>query len=576
MEIKRKPAPSLGPVDYGVVHQPLTPNPPPPYSPSPYRAYSPYSASPSSPQSPSYFPPLPPRPVTRSPSPSLNPLSLQPPHSLPRYRSQPNLRGGDLPSPQPSPAVARAETSLPATTSEKSTFSADARYFLGGLIHHPSESTKHYSILRHSHGIVFYRGPTTSVTVSIFADTPLSADRSLWLQCKGWSGKTGMRAKALFGLHDDWLNVTPPLAVRVDQVQPNKERTWQRDIAKFYKKASKRVRDTHRLRETVIARIPPDAEDGYFQLILCQGEKKVLCRSPVFRILSTSMDPSSLRGASLTTMPLELGAMVAGKYAQVAASRVVTPVTAVAGAASDRYRPGWVKESAIKTAYGTAYGAIQPGRGPAPDAAVPPSVEDGPQEPYPLDFTARASQTLDPTRIPVKIPSDIQDKLRGYFFGWVQTPDQVWQIVILSVRLWDASQATGPVSFSQTTRKIAVLRFLHEPPTQAPSSIRLRILGFLRPDVPPPSARTQLDLAAARQAAADEALLADQYDTEYVQALLDHPLWGSDAADRRGWLDRTRDGAGNLITQGKKMAERVGVRSGVEQESMGGYYIVRD
>lgn len=385
-----------------------------------------------------------------------------------------------------------------------------------------------------------------------------------------------MRAKALFGLHDDWLNVTPPLAVRVDQVQPNKERTWQRDIAKFYKKASKRVRDTHRLRETVIARIPPDAEDGYFQLILCQGEKKVLCRSPVFRILSTSMDPSSLRGASLTTMPLELGAMVAGKYAQVAASRVVTPVTAVAGAASDRYRPGWVKESAIKTAYGTAYGAIQPGRGPAPDAAVPPSVEDGPQEPYPLDFTARASQTLDPTRIPVKIPSDIQDKLRGYFFGWVQTPDQVWQIVILSVRLWDASQATGPVSFSQTTRKIAVLRFLHEPPTQAPSSIRLRILGFLRPDVPPPSARTQLDLAAARQAAADEALLADQYDTEYVQALLDHPLWGSDAADRRGWLDRTRDGAGNLITQGKKMAERVGVRSGVEQESMGGYYIVRD
>lgn len=379
-----------------------------------------------------------------------------------------------------------------------------------------------------------------------------------------------MRAKALFRMHDDWVNATPTVAVRADQVDPNKERAWQRDIAKFYKKASKRVQ-THRLRETVVARIPPDAEDGYFQLILCHGEKKVLCRSPVFRILSASMDPSSLRGASLTTMPLELGALVAGTYAQVAASRVVAPVTAVAETVTARYRPGWLGETAIQT----AYEALKPDHGNAPDPAVPPSIENGPQPPYPLDFTARPSQSHDPCRIPVKVPCDIQDKLRGYFFGWARTSPDTWQMIILSVQLWDGSQQAGPVSLSQTTRNVSVLRLLHEPMPNPPSTLPVRIFGFLHPDIPPPSPRTETDLAAARQAAAEAAALAEQYDTEYVQALLDHPLWGPEAADRRGWFDRTKDGAGNVLARGQKMIERIGVRTGVEREGTGGYYIVR-
>ncbi|RDW87137.1 LipA and NB-ARC domain protein [Aspergillus mulundensis] len=564
MEIKRKPVPAPAPsIEYGA-QRPLTPNPPPPYS--RYVAYSPYS--PASPHSP-HFPPPPPR-FAPSPSPSPNP-SLQPPHSLPRYRSQPNLRAPPPLSPQnPNPPpLPRAETTVPAD-SEKSSFYADARHFLGGLISRPSESTKHYSILRHSHGIVFYRGPTTSVTVSIFADTPLPADRSLWLQCKGWSGKTGMRAKALFRMHDDWVNATPTVAVRADQVEPNKERAWQRDIAKFYKKATKRVQ-THRLRETVVARIPPDAEDGYFQLILCHGEKKVLCRSPVFRILSTSIDPSSLRGASLSTMPLEIGALVAGTYAQVAASRVVAPVTAVANTVTSRYRPGWLGETAVQT----AYEALKPEGGNGPDTTVPPSVESGPQSPYPLDFTARPSQSHDLSRMPVKIPSDIQDKLRGYFFGWARAGTDYWQMIILSVLPWDGSQHTGPVSLSQTTRKVSVVRFIHDSISNCPLTITVRILGFLHADMPLPSPRTENDLVSARQAAAEASLLAEQYDAEYVQALLDHPLWGPETADRRGWFDRTKDSAGNVLTRGQKIVERVGVRSGVEQEGRGGYYIVR-
>ncbi|KAL2801775.1 hypothetical protein BJX63DRAFT_151209 [Aspergillus granulosus] len=575
MEIKRKPAPTLSPVEYGVVQRPLTPNPPPPppYSPSPYVAYNPSTSySPASPHSPQ-FPPPP------SPAPSLSP-SLQPPrpHPLPRHRSQPNLR--PPPSQPPPPPVPRAETSLPppSETSDKSSFTADARHFLGGLIHHPSESTRHYSILRHSHGVVFYRGPTTSVTVSIFADAPLPADRSLWLQCKGWSGKTGMRAKALFRLQDDWVNVSPSVAIRADQVEPNKERAWQRDIGKFYKKASSRVRDTHRLRETVVARIPPDAEDGYFQLILCQGEKKVLCRSPVFRILSTSIDPSSLRGASLTTMPLEIGALVAGTYAQAMASRVMTPVTTVASTVTAAYRPGWLEQTAVMTAYEVSgIGNRSEQDEPAPNA--PPSIENGPQAPYPLSLTARPIQPLDHTRISVKIPSDVQDKLRGFFFGWARlVPDQPWQMAILSVRSWDASAATGPVSLSHTTRKVAALRLLHDSlPYPPPSTFTLRLLGFLRPDIPPPSARTERDLVAAHAAAAEAAMQADRYDTEYVHAILDHPLWGPEATpDRKGWFGRAKDGAGNAVMRGQKIIEKIGVRSGLEHEAVGGYYIVRD
>ncbi|KAL5333074.1 hypothetical protein BJX70DRAFT_406555 [Aspergillus crustosus] len=588
MEIRRKPAPTLSPVEYGFAHRPLTPNPrpahPPPYS--PYIAYSPYSPASPSPHSPHLqqlpppppFPPPPPR-FTPSPSPSYTSPTLQPPHSLPRYRSQPNLRN---PSLQPRPPVPRADTTLPTTTTtdpEKPTFVADARHFLGGLIHHPSESTRHYSTLRHSHGIVFYRGPATSVTVSIFADTPLPADRSLWLQCKGWTGKTGMRAKALFRVHDDWVNVSPSVALRSDQVDPNKERAWQRDIAKFLKKASRRIRETHALRETVVARIPPEAEDGYFQLILCHEEKKVLCRSPVFRIISTSMDPSSLRGASLTTMPLEIGALVAGTYARVAAAKVVAPVTTVATTVTSRYRPNWLTETAVMT----AYEAVKPGDGAAQDGPSPyatPMVENGPQPPYPFNFIAKPTQPLDHTHLSVKIPSDIQDKLRGYFFGWVRlSPESPWQMTILSILLWDGTTTTGPVSLSHTTRKASVLRLLNDPlPHLLPSSISIRLLGFLRPDVPPPTPRTEQDLLSARQAAAESAFMAENYDTEYTQAVLDHPLWDPDtAADKRGWFDKTRDGAGNVFTKGQKMIERIGVRSGVagEQEAVGGFYIVR-
>jgi len=204
----------------------------------------------------------------------------------------------------------------------------EARHFMGGLVAHPSVSNKHYSILRHSHGVVFYQGSNTSLAISIFVDEPLPKDRTIWMQCKGWSGKTGMRAKALFGLNDSWINVTPGLAIQPDQVNASDERAWQRDIKRFRKKASGNVQ-RHILRETAIIRVPVEAEDGYYQFVLCRGDqkRKPLCTSPVFRLISTSSDPSTLRGASLSTLPVELGLWVGGLYAQTTASNAISPVT---------------------------------------------------------------------------------------------------------------------------------------------------------------------------------------------------------------------------------------------------------
>ncbi|KAB8071364.1 hypothetical protein BDV29DRAFT_179294, partial [Aspergillus leporis] len=305
--------------------------------------------------SPSYTTPYSAPPPIPSPTPSTTRLRppLQTTTSTPNLRahkSNPNIRN----CPSAPPRSATSHPNSPTTASQGNALQkayGEVSHFLGGLIAHPTESTRHYTILRHSHGIVFYRGSTTSIAISTFSDTPLPPDRSYWLQSRGWTGKTGMKAKALLRLTDDWLDVTPSFALRKGQVDTADERAWQRDIGKFRKKAPSKLL-SHKLRETIVARIPVEAGDGYFQLNLCErGKKKVLCSSPVFRVLSTSLDPSSLRGASLTTMPLEVGAMVLGMYAQTAAQAVLNPATAKITNRLDAIKPGLAKQAAAEKAF---------------------------------------------------------------------------------------------------------------------------------------------------------------------------------------------------------------------------------
>lgn len=516
-----------------------------------------------------------------------------------------------------SAGVPRAVTDNGAVSSSPSAVQkayGEARHFLGGLINHPTESNKHFTIMRHSHGIVFYRGSTTSVTVSIFSDAPLPPDRTLWLQSKGYTGKTGMKAKALFRLHDDWVNVTPSVALRADQVNPASERAWQRDIAKFRKKAPAKVRDAHQLRETVMARIPVEAGDGYFQLVLCQDAKKrVLCYSPVFRVLSTSADPSSIRGASLSTLPLELGAMVLSTYAQTAAQTLLSPVASKVQNKVQSYQPSAVKQTAGQTAFslaglGDRIGSYLKPTGQGDEDAKaqdsPGDLDQGPIAPFPMDFKVRWQPTAAPQYElqdwPVvnltKVPDTILERLHGHFICWARfyqsdekgKPASDWYQSILSVVNIDPSTMTR-VDMSHITKRSTTLRILEDIPLPPQVKVQVRVMCFIRPEMPPPNAASEKELVEARQAAAEAARFADTYDVSYAQAILGHPAWEPDIPrsvpesqkENMSLLDRTKGGYAAARTRLEKTPLHwIGVRSETAQKMdlqvmLNGFYIVR-
>ncbi|PYI02632.1 lipa and NB-ARC domain protein [Aspergillus sclerotiicarbonarius CBS 121057] len=607
--LKRKPLPETSPD--GTIRGVITISPPTPQPPT-EKQHQKREPSPQPPPRPHRPPPV-----------YTAPLPIR--SATTHYDHNPQHRP---PSPLPPPRAATDLPTPPPSTAQKAYH--EARHFLGGLITHPTQSTKTTTILRHSHGVVFYRGSTTSVTISIFSTTPLPTDRTLWLQSKGWTGKTGMRTKALLRLTDDWLNVTPTLPIRAEQVDPADERAWQRDITKFRKKGPAKIRDTHVLRETVVVRIPVEAGDGYFQLVLCRGNKKVMCYSPVFRVLSTSLSPSSMRGASLSTMPLEMGAMVLGMYVQTAAEAVVSPVTSAIQNKVQPYEPNWVKRTAAETAYsvsgvgdrvdsvlgiGDDDGGGGGGEGTRDvQQGYQVALEDGPTTPFPVDFAARIEmEDNDGVRFRLgRVPDMILDRYHGVFFGWVRAegvgataqkgPGSApgpWQGVVLSMVYWDPTQQTR-VNLSQAMKKVTTIRFIDEPavPFRAQTRVQIRIMGFLRPDVSPPRGQTEKDLIAAREAAAEAAMLADACDVSYAQSVLEHPAWaadrplvtethmGTDGASGSGsWMDRTREGVENVKYRGQKLAEKVplhwiGVRAPTDeardkQIAVNGFYILR-
>ncbi|OGM44218.1 LipA and NB-ARC domain protein [Aspergillus bombycis] len=659
--IKRKPV-ALPPQETGIIlttaPRPQTSNGKTSNTPTPTlrpttshgRPPEPYAPPPPYYQGPNVAPPVPKSPINLRP-PLQTSLSTPP---LRNHKSTPNLRN-------PPSALTRSATELPppGPNAIQKAY-GEVSHFLGGLIAHPTESTRHYTILRHSHGIVFYRGSTTSIAISIFSDTPLPADRTYFLQSRGWTGKTGMKAKALFRLTDDWLDVTPSFALRANQVSPGDERAWQRDINKFRKKAPSKLL-SHKLRETIVARIPAEAGDGYFQLNLCQSaKKKVLCSSPVFRVLSTSLDPSSLRGASLSTMPLEVGAMVLSTYAQTAAQAILNPVTSAVSNRLSPYKPGTVTQTAAETAYSLSgvedsVARIRNRRGNDDSAPADEresrarqiqqyqkaaALENGPQSPFPMDFKARTQpqtqgQFGETSRCTLtKVPDTVLDKLRGYFLAWARydfdrrpsntppkspiqspsspyapynpdaaylTPSNLqdlqtqgqkspWYPTILSISPLNPSHQSR-VNLNSAMQKTTLLRFIDEIHIPTSSRVQIRVMCFLRPDIPPPSpsGMTERDLLVARERAAEAEMLAGACDIDCAQGILEHPAWAPEvfsAPERQGgWLGRTREGMENARTRTEKMVEKVplhwiGVRSATaemrdRQVEVNGFYIVR-
>jgi len=229
----------------------------------------------------------------------------------------------------------------------------ELKHFAGGLIHHPVESTKHFSILRHSSGLVYFSGATTSVAVSIFSDAALAADHTIWLQLKSWTGHTGLKAKALLRSNGDWIDVTPQSVVDAIQVPPDDERAWQRDISSFRRRATGTIAN-HHIRATAIIKIPVDVQDGYWRLVLCDKKKRILCPSPVFRIASASSAPASLRGASLGNLPLEIGASIVSSVAAAHASGLAQSlVSTVQGTIP--YQPSFAEQEVGTLVAGEVY-----------------------------------------------------------------------------------------------------------------------------------------------------------------------------------------------------------------------------
>ncbi|KAK0622816.1 hypothetical protein B0T14DRAFT_514529 [Immersiella caudata] len=392
---------------------------------------------------------------------------------------------------------------------------SEARHFAGGLIPHPTESTKHFTILRHSPPLVFYRGAATSVDISIFSspDRPLPPDRSLWTQQRGFSGDSGMKMKAFAGKTEDWVEVTPSVQSQVGDIAPEDERAWQRDIAKVSKKAIKDKGDAkaHVPRETHVVRIPAVSADGYFRILLCTGDAsklKVLCQSPIFRVASTSSDSSVFRGASLSTMPIEVGVKVASVAANVAVKKYTGPVVGLVSSKVDKLKPGLrVREvgkfalSKLPDQSSATPAKYFPDLDPQAAAAIfnseqlnPLGPDTGPEAPFPLKFSGKvtlgtgrsfAELGIPTANLTALAPDDIPHRLKGVYFGWAALVSSNPHAPLA----WHQAIITSSPSLSARAaviqENIITAHLLHEFPSSFTNTkLKIIIMGYMRPYLP--------------------------------------------------------------------------------------------
>ncbi|KFA80678.1 hypothetical protein S40288_01808 [Stachybotrys chartarum IBT 40288] len=397
----------------------------------------------------------------------------------------------------------------------------EAQYLATGVVKHARESTKHYTIIRHCHGLIWYKGPTTSVPISILSDAPLPEDRTLWLQAKGFTGKMGMSIKALVGTKG--IDVTPALKATVDDIPPTEERMMKRDLKRFKKKATG-INVWHTPRESHIVRIPAAAKDGYFRIVLCSNNgRKILCGSPIFRIASTSTDAAVVRGASLKSMPLELGV----KAATTVGQRVARTYAGVAGAVVESRAKKVVPVAAIRRAGSTAFTGYQmtgfdeqwkksqEGRYDPMAMGVEGGIETelsiigsdaGPEEPFPLVFdgkvmkgSGRPSSNLGYPMAELQgVPDAITMRLSGVFAAWARiAKEEDWQETLVTIAPPRHAPPGVIMRNGVTVHLITDFDDLDsEPPTpstpSAPSlssifsdaKLKILLMGYLHPAMP--------------------------------------------------------------------------------------------
>jgi len=454
------------------------------------------------------------------------------------------------------------------TTSALKNGYREARHFAGGMIRHPSESTNHYSILRHSHGLVFYQGTSTSIAISVFADTPIPQNRKFWLKPKSWSGSP--KNKATFSQQtDELLDVTPTTKAKMEQIGPSDERAWQRDIMQFERRSLRGPRSEHFLRETDVIRIPSDAGDGYFQIVLCAGDnEEILCISPVFRILSVSPSMGGVSGANWATLPLEVGAMALSLQAKKTVGAAIVPVKMAAKSKTQPYVPphtARVREAG-KLAIG-ATGAAKVGAqihdfnrsideerqelfNPDFETYDEYDYDEGPKTPYPICFKARCSldssvvteSHILPMMELVDVPDITTYRLCGYYFGWCSPPPERiekhghikerhhWFQAVIIVSPVDV-ETLDKVTMSSANRKqfkIQILGDSHDQPSHD-AELQIKILGGIRPWDQELEKMIVDDMQADEEVAFETTLANEMSDIGKAQEILNHSAWGLDA-----------------------------------------------
>ncbi|KAG8169905.1 hypothetical protein KVR01_000650 [Diaporthe batatas] len=492
-------------------------------------------------------------PVTAHQRPPASPVFAGPPpaETFPLAGPRPPVSPGYAPSEAPSADPQTSDKTFWQTALD------ETKYFAGGLIAHPFEYTKHFAILRHSTALVWYRGPSTSVTVTIFSDAPLPRTRTVWLQRKGVSGNMGMNLKSLLGANDSWLDVTPSSQASPADMAEGDERACQRDLKKFLRKAPKNL-SSHVPRETHVVRIPAAADDGYFRLVLCAGggdngntKRKVLCPSPVFRIASTSTDASVMRGASLATMPLELGIKAGSIVATTVANKYIGPAAAVVQSRTKKLQTAKfvtrhaahiaggksaIEKSGVKTTvaeYEAQYATARSG-GYAPwqdgDAGfqeAPPDVigpDSGPVGPFPIKFdgrivrgTGRGGMELGiPTANLNDIPEEVRMRMRGVYFGWARVVPRSG-LEHISADWHESIITVGPAPYATprvAAKNVATVHVIHEfgGALFLETKLKVLVMGQLRLSTPP--------------VGSDEALQAYGADVLLAVASLSRDNWG--------------------------------------------------
>ncbi|KAI0015925.1 hypothetical protein F4780DRAFT_761622 [Xylariomycetidae sp. FL0641] len=485
-------------------------------------------------------------------------------------------------------------------------------YFAGGLVSHPFESTKRFSILRHSGGLIFYKGPATSVKLSVFSDAPLPPDRSFWLQRRGVSGNLGMAASALLGTTGSWIDVTPSSEAFVSEIPEKKERVWQRDIEQFTKKAAKDKRLAKQVvRETCVIRVPASAADGYLRVVMCTGgsSKKTLCPSPVFRIASTSSDVSVMRGASLATMPIEAGLKVASIVGNQYVQRFIGPAQAVVETASNRLQPGFMKkevgkfavakvtakekfdslEANFDAARDVQYGAFHD----ASTLEAPPDVlgtDAGPEKPFPISFDGRVvqgtGQALAQTGVPTAnlagVSDDLLLRLNGIYIGWVAVQPKNglhdvsydWHEALIT---FGPSPYAAPTVVAKTTASVHIIHDFGAA-TFVGAKLRVLIMALLRPVPKVDRSGPPVDVAAAVAR-----------DTDIAVASLSREHWQCEMSAQRIQTERSQMTVADRYVEARAQVQKrvdsvplhlMGVRTEVaeikdQHHGRGGMYIRR-